>query len=334
MIKYAVKKCDSFGFAPSLEKAKSLFNDDELQNIVYIDDDHPIPDTVEKKCIFFVTLGKYADVEYEELETNEEDLTYLENLLKTDTEHKEAILSCIELYKNKNFFEGKSFTGDFCEFLISLYPHLKDSVYKKAIFKVLKDEHLSELNELYEKYPLTFVTRTKNVVLNTKPFEDVKIIVDKDDDGISSSIYKNRADAQKMLVGNSVYIEAMSSGKFTIVKGKRSAGFDYENRLMNHDTLDLLVKNGIVCSPEDMDKGSFSKLMKLFSTCDSFSVIFIHPSLVSKEIRVEQPCDPALPEYITRSGEILAVAFRYICMNFFGYKGVHDESLKEYEYLF
>ena len=28
MIKYAVKKCDSFGFAPNIEKAKDLFSDD------------------------------------------------------------------------------------------------------------------------------------------------------------------------------------------------------------------------------------------------------------------------------------------------------------------
>lgn len=336
MIKYAVKKCDSFGFAPDIEKAKELFSD-ELDEIVYIDDEHPISDEDTYKNenkVFFVILGKQSVKEEEELKKSDEDLKYLENELKNDKNHTEALTTCIELYKNRSLLDDKSLKADFCEFLVDLYPKLKDSSFKYKIFNILRDEHVQDIEHLINDYPFEFETIKKDVIVHTKPFEDVKIILDKEDNGFSSSIYKNKDDFQKSVLGDSAYLEAVYRGIFTIVKGKRSAGFNYENRLMNHDTLDLLARNGILFTPEYMDKGSFGRLMKVFSACKSFSVIFIHPSLLSKPIKVEYPSEPALPEYIVKEGEILAIAFRYMCMNFFGYKGVYDESLKEYEYLF
>ena len=336
MIKYAVKKCDSFGFAPNIEKAKDLFSDD-LDEIIYIDDDEPIPneDTYKDETkVFFVTLGKHAIKEEEILKRSKDDLKYLEKELLTDKKHAEQLATCIELYKNRNLLDDKSLKADFCEYLVDLYPKLKDSSYKYKIMNILRDEHVQDLEQLVNDYPFEFETIKKDVVVPTKPFEDVKIILDKEDNGFSSSIYKNKDDIKKTLLGDSTYLEAVYRGMFTIVKGKRSAGFNYENRLMNHDTLDLIAKNGIMFTPESMDKGSFGKLMRLFSNCKSFSVIFIHPSLISKPIKVEYPSEPALPEYIIKEGEILAIAFRYMCINFFGYKGVYDESLKEYEYLF
>lgn len=337
MIKYAVKRCESFGFAINIDKAKELFPNN-IDDLVIIDEDNPIPspkDFSDKHATFFVVLGRKTIVDLQELEKNEEDLTYLKNLSKTDIKHAEEIAACIELYKNRSFFDGKDFTGDFCDFLVNLYPHLKDSSFKKTIFRVLKDEHIASLDDLATNYPLKYITVKNETVVNTKPFDDVKILTSKDDSGISSTVYKNRAeDIQKSLLGNSTYLEAMTKGVFTVVKGKRSAGFNYENRLLNHDTLDLIARNGIMCSPEDMKNGSFVKLMNVFEACKSFNVIFIHPSLTSKAIRVEHPCEPALPEYIVREGEILAIAFRYIVMYFFGYKGVYDDALKEYEYLF
>lgn len=336
MIKYSVKKCESFGFAPSLEKGKELFPS-EIQNLVLIDDDHSIPDVEtykDKECTFFVVLGKETTITSSELETSKDDLTMLEQMFHEDKEHFEEIRSCIDLYKNRGILDDKSLKASFCDFLIDLYPKLKDSTYKLTIYNLLRDEHISGIENLKEEYPLKYVDIETTTVVHTKPFDDVRILIDNDDKGLASSIYKNKQDPKKAISGDSIYLEAVSNGIFTVVRGKRSAGFNYENRLMNHDNLDLIAKNGIVCTPESMDKGSFGKLMKVFSACKSFNVMFIHPSLVSKPICVEYPCDQALPEYVVKSGEILAIAFRYMCVYFFGYKGVHDDSLKEYEYLF
>lgn len=331
MIKYAIKRCESFGFANTVEKAKELLEEDD---ITLIDDDHPIPvsnDFKDKRASFIVVLGKTADVEEKLLDTNEEDVTYLKSLLKTNFEEATA---CLELYRNHDFFNGKELTIDFCRFLVDIYPNLKDSYFKSAVLALLYDERIPNAVELEEKYPFTYITRVRKANIATKPFEDVKIIVDKDDSGSSSTVYRERPDAQKALLGNATQLEAFSKGIFTVVKGKRTAGFNYELRLMNHDVLDLLAKNGIVCVPMDMDDGSFERLMNVFRKCTSFKVVFVHPSLLSKPIIVEHPCEQVLPEYEVRSGEILAIAFRYMCVHFFGYKGVYDESLKEYDYLF
>ena len=331
MIKYAVKRCESFGFANTFDKAKELVDED---NVITIDDDHPIPnadDFKDKRATFIVVLGKTADIEEKLLATNEEDIAYLKSLLKTNFE--EATV-CLELYRNHDFFNGKELKIDFCKFLVDIYPNLKDSYFKSAVLALLYDERIPNAMELEKEYPFTYITRVRKANITTKPFEDVKVIVDKDDNGSSSTVYRERPDAQKALLGNATQLEAFSKGIFTVVKGKRSAGFNYELRLMNHDVLDLLAKNGIVCVPLDMENGSFEQLMNVFKACSSFKVVFVHPSLLSKPIIVEHPCEQVLPEYEVRSGEILAIAFRYMCVHFFGYKGVHDESLKEYDYLF
>ena len=172
------------------------------------------------------------------------------------------------------------------------------------------------------------------VARSLKPFDDIEIITDKSKRGSSSKVYREKDDLKAASMGNSTQLEAFSKDLFTVVKGKRSSGYNYENRLMNHDVLDLLARNGIVCVPKDLNNSSFEQLMRLFSTFDKFSVIFIHPALLSKAILVESPCEQALPEYEVCEGEILAIAFRYMCVHFFGYKSVYDESLKEYDYLF
>ena len=330
MIEYAVKKCESFGFAPSLEKAKALIEEpSELSTVIIIDDEHPIPMHIDDrhKGLFFVTLGKEVDETYEAPTTDESDLDVLRSLEPPYAEH------LIEMYKNKKVDSSKSYSTEFCEYLVDLYPRLRDSSFKELIITLLKNERIP-VAQLLEQNPIETRTLTRTVVAHTKPFDDIEIITDKSKRGSSSKVYREKDDLKAASMGNSTQLEAFSKDLFTVVKGKRSSGYNYENRLMNHDVLDLLARNGIVCVPKDLNNSSFEQLMRLFSTFDKFSVIFIHPALLSKAILVESPCEQALPEYEVCEGEILAIAFRYMCVHFFGYKSVYDESLKEYDYLF
>lgn len=332
MIKYAVKRCNSFGFATTVDKAKELlYNPDD---IVLIDDENPIPDIstyTDQSPKFIVVLGKEETAEREILETDESDIEYLQSL---EEEKPEEIQTCIALYKNHKYLDDNTLTIEFCKFLVEIYPNLRDSEFKHVILKILYEQRIHNADELNETYPLHYVKEEITIVSNTKPFSDIKIAVDKTESGSSSRVFHGKDYLQRQLGGDSTQLEAFSKGIFTVIHGKKSAGLAYENRLMNHDVLDLLARNGVMHIPKDMANCSFEKLMNVFKQCKSFDVVFVHPSLLSKSIVVETPSEPVLPEYTLQQGEIIAIAFRYICVHFFGYKGVYDESLKEYDYLF
>lgn len=121
---------------------------------------------------------------------------------------------------------------------------------------------------------------------------------------------------------------------FTVIRGRKSANIDYKLHLQNADVLDLLAKNGVVCTPESAKDISINRLMNVLKQFKSFDVIFIHPALLQKSFRTEFPSEQYLPEYTLGNGEILAVIFRYLCLNYFGYKGIYTDAYKEYEYLF
>ena len=331
MIRYSVKKCNSFGFAKTVEKAKELLGNND---IIFIDDNNPIPEEnafKDKNVKFIVVLGKEDMIENKVLEKDESDIEYLKSLEK---ESPEEIHTCLELYKKHDYLVNKSLTIDFCKFLVDIYPNLRDSNYKSVILAILYDQRIAAADELNDKYPLHYETETKLKIVNTEPFKDIVIATDKNETGTSSRVYRSKDYVQHQMVGNSTHLEAFSKGIFTVIHGKRSAGYNYENRLMNHDVLDLLAKNGVMHVPKDMENCSFERLVKVFKHCKSFDVVFVHPLLLSKSITVETPNEPVLPEYELHGGEIIAIAFRYICVHFFGYKGVYDESLKEYDYLF
>ena len=353
MISYAYKRCDVFGFAQTFEKAVDLFSGAEIasSDLFYIGESEPslkkfkqiaIVDTHENAfkptkdhSIFIVELGIQKDFQREVLVKDADDEKYLKALQEKETDKSklETIDALLHLYSNHDFLKEKELEPIFYENVKSIYPHLNDSEFKVLLLKELKQNGIIT-TDLEEKSPLKYKTEDYKAIVHSKPFEDIKIIIDSKNIGSSASIYKtSKEDMKQATLGNSTQLEAFSKGLFTVIRGRRSAGFNFGNRLMNHSVLDLLAQNGVVCTPTGSQNNSIDKLVRMFECCKHFSVVFVHPSLMSNAMVAESPCDQVLPEYEMNEGEILAIAFRAMCINFFGYKGIYNEAQKEYEYL-
>lgn len=371
MITYAVKRCSAFGFAPSVEKAiqelesstpdsgdkfsmkrcvyigsdsvdsfKSVFD----KNLVITDEVNPASFSSCKFVDFVIQLGEERKFSHRVPNRSTDDLKYLTEKYTSYNESPDAGVSAdikleslralISLYKDKDYLKEKEMDESFFKYVMEIYGDLKDSAFKLTLLEELKRGGINTY-DLEEKHPLEFHDEEYTAVVNTRPFEDIQIVVDGKTSGSSGSIYKtSKEDMKQATLGNSTQLEAFSKGLFTVIRGRKSAGFNFENRLMNHDVLDMLAQNGVVCTPSGLKNNSFDKLMEVFEKCEHFRVMFVHPSLMSKSILTETPCEQSLPEYEMNEGEILAVAFRYMCINFFGYKGVYNREQKEYEYLF
>ena len=72
--------------------------------------------------------------------------------------------------------------------------------------------------------------------------------------------------------------------------------------------------------------------MKRLEKFNTFDIIFIHPSYEVKYMSAEYPCEQIIPAYRINQGEILAVIYRYLVVNFFGYCSIFTDSMLEWRY--
>lgn len=359
---YLLKRCKSISFANSVKHIPTKFTDDELKNnIIYISDSDsgnrtevsflPKPTTIDsfqipssKSAIVIITLANkvktnisvpYSDpdilytidcIDYTSLYCDKQDRE--EQIL----EYKDTL---INLVNNSKFLDEKKLSCDFIDFLQFIFQNINDGNLKLNILRILHNNDVSTLN-LEKKYPIEYVTEETTLIEPTKEFADIKIVINKDDTNISSnsSVYKSdKEELKKATLGNSTQLEAFSKNKFTVIHNKKSANIDNRIFKQNHDILDSLARNGVVCSPNTGSILSIQRLVNKLHKFNSFDIIFIHPSYELKITRSEYPSELIEPSYTINEGELLAVIYRYIVLNFFGYCSVFTSGMEELGYL-
>ena len=350
--KYSVKKCSSFGFAQSFKDALTLFKDISNNNVFYLHDSSTVEDndaliidkltksinnrkqtnqnnkfynisavddiTVpeNKTGLLFVELG-YMSTRTIKKPVSYDDTHIIEelNISNSTEEFKNAVMSIIS---DNAFFDEKKLSSEFISYLIELYPHLRDYCLKKSILNILNFNNVNTI-QLEKKYPFEYT--------------DIEISIDLNDNNISSSLYKpDKKKKKKAALGKTTQLDAFSENKFAIIHTKKSAGIDNKIRNQNHDVLDTLAVNGVMKSPDTKKPLSIYRLMRKLEQFNKFSIVFIHPSYEIKCMLAEYPCEQIIPSYKINEGEILAIAYRYLVVYFFGYCSIFTDSMLEWRY--
>lgn len=94
--------------------------------------------------------------------------------------------------------------------------------------------------------------------------------------------------------------------------------------------------NGVICSPNTNKVLSFQQMIDFLKHFNSFSIYGVHSELDNtKFIEFDTPTHNSYPAYNITKGEIIAIFYRYIVKNFFGYCQVIDEETnRELDYEF
>ena len=175
------------------------------------------------------------------------------------------------------------------------------------------------------------------VDLQSDLFNDIDIIVPKDAKNETNKEHiKDEKELRNLASGNSTQLEAFSTNHFVVIYGKKSASIPQVCSKQNHEVIDYIAMNGVICSPNTNRVLSFRKMVDFLKSFKSFSIYAVHNELDNtKFIEFETPTQNSYPAYNITKGEIVAIFFRYIVKNFFGYCQVVDEATnRELDYEF
>jgi hypothetical protein len=222
----------------------------------------------------------------------------------------------------------------FLNFLLYIYPTLQSSQLKSQILQILQFNNIP-IDLLLKEYPLETSSFEVLCILPTSFFKDIIITVDDNAEGLSSNMYKtSREDIKKASFGNSASLEAFTKGTFTVLRNRKTANIENSTLKQNHEVLNLIATNGVVCTPETKEILSLDLLMQKLSKCNNFSIVFVHPALEQKYVAFDKPTEFSKPEYTLNGGELIAIVYRYMLIHFFGMHSIRDEDKLEYQYLF
>lgn len=172
-----------------------------------------------------------------------------------------------------------------------------------------------------------FVIHTEDEHGNSN-FPDIKF-PKTEDEGISSKQIKTQDVKKDAMLGAGNNILAFSKHQFTVIAGKNTAGIASMHPKQNHGVVDVIAKNGILTAPKA--RNSIKDLFNVLNKYNAFNIVVICPHLISY-FDGKYPTDYSRPSYIVGKGEITAVFFWYICLYFFGYSAVYDDTNIERNY--
>lgn len=175
------------------------------------------------------------------------------------------------------------------------------------------------------------------VNLQSELFNDIDIVVPKEaKDETNKEHVKDETELRNLASGNSTQLEAFSTNHFVVIYGKKSASVPQVCSKQNHEVIDYIAMNGVICSPNTNHVLSFQKMVDFLKQFKSFSIYAVHSELDNtKFVEFDTPTQNSYPAYNITKGEIVAVFFRYIVKNFFGYCQVVDEETnRELDYEF
>lgn len=167
-------------------------------------------------------------------------------------------------------------------------------------------------------------------------FDDIKISMPKIQKAGESSKEQQvtKEEMQEQLSGKSTSLDAFSNNLFAVIYGKKGANIQSCNTKQNHGVLDSLARNGVVCTPKTPNVLSFQRIIDYLKKLKHFSVFGIHSALELPFDEQEYPSEISHPSYKLANGEITAILYRYILINFYGYCSIVTDSMRENAYIF
>lgn len=167
-------------------------------------------------------------------------------------------------------------------------------------------------------------------------FKDIKISMPKISKAGESSKEQqvSKEEMQEQLSGKSTSLDAFSNNLFAVIYGKKGANIQSCNTKQNHGVLDSLARNGVVCTPKTQDVLSIQRIIDYLKKLKRFSVFGIHSGIELPFDEHEYPSEISHPSYKLANGEITAILYRYILINFYGYCSIVTDSMRENAYIF
>ena len=144
----------------------------------------------------------------------------------------------------------------------------------------------------------------------------------------------SKEEMQEQLSGKSTSLDAVSNNLFAVIYGKKGANIQSCNTKQNHGVLDSLARNGVVCTPKTQNVLSFQRITDYLKKLNRFSVFGVHSALEMPFDEQEYPSEISHPSYKLAHGEITAILYRYILINFYGYCSIVTDSMRENAYIF
>lgn len=177
----------------------------------------------------------------------------------------------------------------------------------------------------------------KNIIVDSTSnvFKDIVFKFDDSNKGLNSGKVKQEI-LSGISLGSSTMLDAIASGEFNIINGKKSAGLPLIQNT-NNEILDALAMNGLINSPKIMSEYSIGKLLLRISDIvnkldETFNIYIYHPSLKADKFDGYSPATFNVPRYTIGEGEVLSVWFRYIALIFFGYFNIVNDTNPEMKY--
>lgn len=209
---------------------------------------------------------------------------------------------------------------------------IDESVKSESI--ILDDDNL---NDMLTKINNSNVSNVKNIIVDSTSnvFNDIVFKFDDSNKGLNSGKVKQEV-LSGISLGSSTMLDAIASGEFNIINGKKSAGLPLIQNT-NNEVLDALAMNGLINSPKIMSEYSVGKLLLCISNRvnelnTTFNIYIYHPSLKADKFDGYSPATFNVPRYTIGEGEILSVWFRYIALLFFGYFNIINDTNPEMKY--
>ena len=167
-------------------------------------------------------------------------------------------------------------------------------------------------------------------------FSDIKISMPKIQKAGESSKEQqvSKEEMQEQLSGKSTSLDAFSNNLFAVIYGKKGANIQSCNNKQNHGVLDSLARNGVVCTPKTQNVLSIQRITDYLKKLKNFSVFGMHSALELPFDEQEYPSEISHPSYKLANGEITAILYRYILINFYGYCSIVTDSMRENAYIF
>jgi hypothetical protein len=144
----------------------------------------------------------------------------------------------------------------------------------------------------------------------------------------------SKEEMQEQLSGKSTSLDAFSNNLFAVIYGKKGANIQSCNTKQNHGVLDSLARNGVVCTPKTQNVLSFQRIIDYLKKLNRFSVFGVHSALELSFDEQEYPSEISHPSYKLANGEITAILYRYVLINFYGYCSIVTDSMRENAYIF
>lgn len=365
---YALKRCQSIAYVRSFNDIPSVAPaNDDGDNVLIIDDTcnlsndyssifpngYAITDDIrditrklkkDANNYIYINLAhkqtKTIKVPVEEDNLKEHMITLVGNYLSM---HKDIsrdvsdklLKKMTKFINNSEYFSTKKLSPYVKDVLRYIFEHIIDSNMQELIIYLLKhnDEDVEELET-----QVNYKEEDIFVYPHTSPFEDIRIAVDKDNKNKSTKSFNRKAaDLQNSSkLNNLIQLQAFSANMFVVIHGKKNCDIKNVSHLQNHDVINSIYRNGVMNTPlptREAPELSFDILINELHQLKSFNICFIHPNLEIRGSKADTPCDDVQPSYGIGNGEILAVSYRYITVNFFPYCAVHADDMDAYGYI-